>query len=125
MFFSTTDGNFQANQKDKPFDESDFSMTNGGGPLVEQEDFKKFKEKVKPKKDVSGRWTSCVPCLTSFAGNYVQQVRGYGLFTFLWSRQRDGGTVVCEAHVCPPERHCRHYGRRGVSVIVLQARPDR
>ncbi|KAI0713022.1 hypothetical protein C8T65DRAFT_695089 [Cerioporus squamosus] len=51
MFFSTTDGNFQNNLKDKPFDESDFSMTNGGGALVEQEDFKKYKAKVKPEKD--------------------------------------------------------------------------
>ncbi|RPD55070.1 hypothetical protein L227DRAFT_475895, partial [Lentinus tigrinus ALCF2SS1-6] len=49
--FTTTDGNFQSNQKDKPFDKSDFSLTNGGGSMVEQEDFKQFKEKTKPQKD--------------------------------------------------------------------------
>ena len=52
-FFTTMDGNFQNNEKDKPFDKSDFPITNGGGPMVEQTDAEKFKAKVKPQKDVS------------------------------------------------------------------------
>ena len=51
--YYSIDGNFHANLKDKPFDKSDFPITNGGGPMVEQTDAEKFKAKVKPQKDVS------------------------------------------------------------------------
>lgn len=54
MHFNTVDGNFQASLKNKNFDETDYSLTNGAAYFVEQNDFKEYKSKVRPpKKEVS------------------------------------------------------------------------
>ncbi|TFK79239.1 hypothetical protein K466DRAFT_505889, partial [Polyporus arcularius HHB13444] len=50
MHFNTVDGNFQASLKNKNFDESDYSLSNGAAYFVEQNDFKEYKSKVRPPK---------------------------------------------------------------------------
>ncbi len=117
MLFSTTDGNFQSSLKDKPFDDTDFSLTDGGGAIVEQSDFKKYKGKVKPEKDVRAYTQDLHVMANLSAGHYVQQIWSDGLFALHWASERHGGTLVCETHVCSSERHCRHHRRRGVSAI--------
>ena len=50
MFHYAVDGNFQSTQKMKPMDLTDFSLTNGAGYFVEQNDFKQFRDAVRPPK---------------------------------------------------------------------------
>ena len=107
MHFNTVDGNFQASQKNKNFDESDFSLTNGAAYFVEQTDFNEFKSKVQPpKKEVSMvlTFTLGVAMLTTLAGHDLSTIRRHGVLSLRWTSVRYGRTIVCAAYVHAPVR---------------------
>ena len=48
MLFYTIDGNFQASQKYKPMDETDYSLSTGAGSYADERDYEVYRTQLGP-----------------------------------------------------------------------------
>ena len=48
MLFYTIDGNFQASQKYKPMDESDYPLSTGAGSYADERDYEVYRKQLGP-----------------------------------------------------------------------------
>ena len=82
MLFYTIDGNFQASQKYKPMDETDYPLTTGAGSYADERDYEVYCKQLGPPKKEVRRPCSLLSrtTLSSSIADDVSQVWRNGLF---------------------------------------------
>lgn len=118
MLFYTIDGNFQASQKYKPMDETDYPLTTGAGSYADERDYEIYRKQLgPPKKEVRASHAYPVyTTLTLFIADHLPQVWCYGVLALQGKGQRRGRSLLRKTYVHSSLRHRRHHWRGAVCL---------